>query len=186
MARVAGEDRFAELVPAHVPAMLRAATALVGSADAEDAAQEAIVRAWQAWSTLHDVEALRPWLLRITVNVCLAWRRGPFGKRLKLTEPLPDAPGDGLAALDADPGTSERAGALDLRAAIDRLGEEMRVAVVLRYYGGLDASEIGAALGVPPATIRTRLRRGLMALREQLRDGTEAVASADREGRHHV
>ncbi|MGZ3583296.1 MAG: sigma factor, partial [Ktedonobacterales bacterium] len=65
---MADSAAFATLVPGHITAVVRTAAALVGKADAEDAAQEAIVRAWQAWPSLHDVEALRPWLLRITVN----------------------------------------------------------------------------------------------------------------------
>ncbi|HLZ22931.1 MAG TPA: sigma factor [Ktedonobacterales bacterium] len=76
-------ERFAQQVPPLVPAMLRVAAALVGSADAEDAAQEAITRAWQSWSILRDAESLRPWLLRITVNLCYQWhptRNFPMGR----------------------------------------------------------------------------------------------------------
>jgi DNA-directed RNA polymerase specialized sigma24 family protein len=61
---------FATLVPGQIAAVVRTAAALVGKADAEDAAQEAIMRAWQAWPSLQDVEALRPWLLRITTSAC--------------------------------------------------------------------------------------------------------------------
>jgi DNA-directed RNA polymerase specialized sigma24 family protein len=67
--------------------MMRVAAALVGLADAEDAAQEALMRAWQAWKTLRDVDAVRPWLLRITVNVCRQWRRGNFGRHATLSSP---------------------------------------------------------------------------------------------------
>ncbi|HEV8190260.1 MAG TPA: sigma factor [Ktedonobacterales bacterium] len=69
---------FAALVPQHTDAKLRVASALVGSADAEDAAQEAVVRAWDTW---RDASAVRPWLLRITANVCRQWWRGGFGRR---------------------------------------------------------------------------------------------------------
>lgn len=84
---------FATLVPRHLAAVIRTAAALVGKADAEDAAQEAIMRAWQAWPSLQDVDALRPWLLRITVNICLQWRRGRFGKRGAQSTPASDQPG---------------------------------------------------------------------------------------------
>ena len=60
------------------------------------------------------------------------------------------------------------AAALDLRGAINRLEEPLRVAVVLRYYAGLDSAEIGGALGVPSATVRTRLRRALELLQDAL------------------
>lgn len=165
---MAGREDFATLVPQHTAAMRRAARALVGTADADDAAQEAILRAWQAWSTLEDVSRVRPWLLKITVNICLQWRRGRFGKHLEQTQPYDDTQEALLATLEADPGSSDHTGMLDLRHAINSLGGDMRMAVVLRYYGGLDANEIGKALDVPAATVRTRLRRGLIALRAQL------------------
>ena len=159
---------FAALMPAHLPAMLHAAAALVGSADAEDAAQEAILRAWQAWDTLRNPALVRAWLLRITVHVCLDWQRGRFGTRRALTLPLFDDASLPLALLGADPGASDHTGALDLRQAINALDNDLRIAIVLRYYAQMDATEIGAVLGVPPATIRGRVRRALLTLRERL------------------
>jgi DNA-directed RNA polymerase specialized sigma24 family protein len=53
-------EGFAAIVPMHAPAMLRVATALIGPADAEDAVQEAAMRAWQAWATLRNPDAARP------------------------------------------------------------------------------------------------------------------------------
>lgn len=168
---------FASLVPPLTPAMLRVAAAMVGPADAEDATQEAILRAWRSWASLRDVASLRPWLLQITVNVCRGWRRGSFGKGQRLTEPLPEERAFTIASLATDPGTSDHTGALDLHRAINRLDEQARIVVVLRYYGGMDASEIGLALGMPPATVRTRLRRALATLRERLRLDDDLAAS---------
>lgn len=168
---------FGTLMPAHLPAMLRAAAALVGAADAEDAAQEAITRAWQAWDSLRDPALVRAWLLRITVHVCLDWRRGRFGTRRSLTLPLLDDALLPLAMLGADPGASDHTGALDLRQAINVLDTDLRVAIVLRYYAQMDATEIGTALGVPPATIRSRVRRALIQLRKRLNAPDTAPAS---------
>lgn len=169
---VAADDpeaaRFARLVPPYTPAMLRAAAALIGMADAEDATQEAVVRAWQAWSTLRDEAALRGWLLTITVNVCRQWQRGGFGRRLRLMEPLPEEDSRLLAHIESDPGASDHTGALDLRAAVNELPDDLRLVVVLRYYGGMDATVAGAALGIPSGTVRTRLRRALLILRERI------------------
>jgi RNA polymerase sigma-70 factor, ECF subfamily len=159
-------DLDAQLV-AHKGVMVCVAAALVGPADAEDAAQEASLRAWRSWGELRDTEAIRSWLLRITVNVCHDWLRGRFGTRVRRTESL-DAADIDIATLDLDPGRTHHAAALDLRGAINRLEEPLRVAVVLRYYAGLDSAEIGAALGVPPATVRTRLRRALELLQNAL------------------
>jgi RNA polymerase sigma-70 factor (ECF subfamily) len=166
---------FAELAPQHTAAMMGVAAALVGLDEAEDAAQDALIKAWRAWNTLRDVSALRSWLLRITVNVCREWHRGAAGTRARLTQPLlddtaiPDYPAV-VAMLAVDPGTSDHTGSLDLRFAVNHLPADYRVVIVLRYYAGLDATEIGAALGIPSPTVRTRLRRGLMALRERLSD----------------
>jgi RNA polymerase sigma-70 factor (ECF subfamily) len=178
---------FAELAPRHTAAMMRVAAALVGLDEAEDAAQDALIKAWRAWRTLCDVAALRSWLLHITVNVCHEWHRSAAGTRARLSQPLlQDAAkldtSEGLAMLTIDPGTSDHTGSLDLRFAVTHLPTEYRVVVVLRYYAGLDASEIGAALGIPSPTVRTRLRRGLMALRERLTD--EEAQRAVKRGTH--
>ncbi len=188
---MAERESFATCVPLYTRSMLSAAAALVGVADAEDATQEAIMRAWQAWPTLRDVGAARAWLLRITVNVCRQWQRGGFGKEHRLTQPLPNDSDIGsnpspanklveaLGVFGADPGTSDFTGALDLREAINRLDVNNRVVIMLRYYAEMDATEIGQALGMPPATVRTRLRRALEALRTQLGVATRASQAAD-------
>lgn len=175
-------ERFAEAVAPFVPPMLRAAVALLGPVDGEDATQEAIARAWQARAALRDQDALRPWLLRITVNVCRQWHRGRFGTHRRLTEPLPEEShedaGNVLALLGADPGTSDAAAALDLRQSVNALPEDLRLVVVLRFYGGMDATEIGSAIGIPAGTVRTRLKRALSALRDDLHDTYEASERA--------
>ena len=114
---VADEASYVRQVSLHAAAVLRVATALVGHDDAEDAAQEALTRAWRAWGTLRDTNAARSWLLRITVNVCREWLRGSMGTSRRMTQPLPD---DTQAAVlfDLYAGTSDHTGALDLRAAV--------------------------------------------------------------------
>ena len=169
----AGADElatFCALVDAHAAMLTRVAAALVGASDAEDAAQEAVVRAWRAWPALRDRSSARAWLISITVNVCRDWLRGRFGARRRLTESLTgvgDEPRP-IAQLDADPGASDYAAALDLRHAITTLDDDLRGIVALRYYAGMDSTTIGAALGMPAATVRTKLRRALSQLRERL------------------
>ncbi len=172
-------ENFAALAPMHMTTMLRVAAALVGVADAEDAAQEALVRGWQAWSSLRDRSSMRAWLLRITVNVCRDWQRGRFGTRRRLVESLDlGSDADPIALLGSDPGASDHAAALDLRQAVNSLDPDYRLVVVLRYYVGMDASEIGDALGIPAATVRTRLRRALALLREYLSASEDVPPSA--------
>ena len=167
---MAHPERFEARALPNLGAMLRAATALVGPAEAEDAAQEALTRAWRAWPTLRDDASVRPWLLRITVNVCREWHRGSFGRLHTHTQSLPAGEADLFAWIStgSDIGTSDHTGALDLRAALGTLSEDLRVIVVLRYYGGMDSTEVGHVLDLPPATVRTRLYRALGLLRERL------------------
>ncbi|MGO8949813.1 MAG: RNA polymerase sigma factor [Ktedonobacterales bacterium] len=163
-------ERFASLVLPHTQAMAKVAAVLIGVADAEDATQEALVRAWNGWAALREEGAIRSWLLRITVNVCHNWQSGHFGTHRSRTQPLspdmgmPDS--DSLAAMV--PGTTEHADALDLRLAVTLLPAPVRAVVALRFYAGMDATEIGAALDLPASTVRTRLRRALLLLRDYL------------------
>ena len=174
-------ESFATLVPPHTSAMAHMASALVGHADAEDAAQEALMRAWNGWATLRDPTALRPWLLRITYHVCLNWQAGRFGTRRRLTEPLDDGITSPSLVAPAGPGSGDHADALDLRAAVATLSDDLRIVVVLRFYVGMDATEIGGVLDTPPTTVRTRLRRALLALRNRLDSGATLSTSWARE-----
>lgn len=176
-------DEFAELARPHMGVMLRTAAALVGTADAEDAAQEALVRGMLAFPALRDHSALRAWLLRITVNVCADWRRGRFGSDQRRTVPLDATPValNTTLPLEEGPGADEHTARLDLRAAINGLEAVLRLAVVLRYYAGLDATEIGAIMALPPATVRSHLRRARLLLRRTLEPPSDGAAIPARE-----
>ena len=80
-----------------------------------------------------------------------------------------------LPVIGADPGASDAAAALDLRQAVNALPDDLRLVVVLRFYGGMDSTEVGAALGIPSGTVRTRLKRALAALRDALRASGEGT-----------
>jgi RNA polymerase sigma-70 factor, ECF subfamily len=180
---------FNALIAQHAERMIRVSAAIVGILDAEDAAQEAIVRAWRAWPTLRDRDAFSAWLLRITVNVGRDWLRGRFGAHRRLNESLDETETEAefpAALFGDDPGASDHAAALDLRYAISQLDAESRTVVALRYFAGLDATEIGAALTIPPATVRTRLRRALRRLRDRLGDSSEHPAARSREEDRHA
>jgi RNA polymerase sigma-70 factor (ECF subfamily) len=159
-------ERFSSLVAPHIATLARVAAALVGMADAEDAAQEALLLAWQHWPSLREPGAARTWLLRITVNVCRNWRAGRFGTTRRLNEPLDRALRD--AAPDEYGGESHDADALDMRQAVMALPIDLRRVVALRFYAGMDSSQIGTILELPAATVRTRLRRALELLRRDL------------------
>jgi RNA polymerase sigma-70 factor, ECF subfamily len=160
------EDDFAQRIRPHLALLLQVARSIVGSADAEDAAQEALIRAWQhiAQASLPDARALRAWLVRITLNVCNNWQRGRFGTARRMNLSLTDATDNAVGYVDA----ATDADRLDLRQAIDRLAPEFRQIVILRYYAGFDAAEIGIALDLPHATVRSRLRRALQLLQADI------------------
>src|SRR5262249_11561623 len=81
-------ETFAVQITVHAAAKAGVAATLVGLAGAEDAAQEARLRAWHAWPSLCDPGAVRAWLLAITGNVCRHWESGRFGPHRRRTEPL--------------------------------------------------------------------------------------------------
>ncbi len=158
-------DTFAALVTPHLGDLVRVAQGFVGMADAEDAAQEALTRAWLARESLRDRSAMRAWLLQIEINLCRNWWNGRYGSDRRRQTDLAVA-----AAFMSpfNPASSDAAAALDLRAALLELGEDDRSLIILRFYVDLNASEIGQILTTPAATIRTRLRRALERLRARM------------------
>lgn len=182
-------ERFAPLVMPHTLAMARVAAALVGVADAEDAAQEALARAWRAWPDLREQTSARAWLLQITVNVCRTWRARGQGLRTATHISLDAEPEWATRSAqttaqtvgEGAPGAGEHAALLDLRQAVLGLSDDLRQVVALRFYAGMDSTQIGELLGEPAATVRGRLRRALLRLRETL-DAADPADAADPPG----
>ena len=149
-------EEFAASVTAHSHSMFRAARAVLDSdADAEDAVSEAVLRAWQAWDRLRDHQAVRAWLLKITVNCAYEQRRK--NGRVICTDDL-----ETLAGAAEEPAES------GLWEAVLRLPEDQRGAVVLYYYEAFSIAEIAKVLGVPQGTIKSRLGRARRRLKELL------------------
>ena len=169
-------ERFAPLVTPHTATMTRMAAALVGIPDAEDAAQEALMRAWRAWPGLREADSTRAWLMQITVNVCRTWRarRQNHGELDYLDTMIP---AEGVASITL--GASDHITALDLRQALLTLSADLRQIIALRFYIGMDSTEIGELLSESPATVRTRLRRAIIQLRRALGDGPQTIAVHD-------
>lgn len=165
-ARRGDGDAYATLVRSHEHAARRAALAIVRSpSDAEEATQEAFLKAYRALPRFRAGMPFRPWLLAIVSNEARNVRRRS-ARHLRLA-----------AAASADaPQTDEPADAaalerLDHRAvvtALGRLPEPDRRALVARYVAGLDSSEVGAVLGVSPVAARVRIWRALERLRAEL------------------
>ena len=130
----------------------------------EDLTQETFLRAWYHIGQLRDGKALNGWLFRIAGNVShLYWRKhkdvdtaGPAG---------PETPLGGPNGLEGASGQEELT---RLRRAVARLPRKLRQAVVLHYMDQLTISEAADAAGVRPGTLKSRLNRGLEALRKRM------------------
>jgi RNA polymerase sigma-70 factor, ECF subfamily len=133
-------------------------------ADAQDALQEGLIALARGIRRYDGRSAFTTWAYRVVTNACLDELRRR-GRR-----PLPRPPGPSEAGEPAPvpPAVSDAADAgmeavavrLEVDAALARLPEEFRAAVVLRDLCDLDYAEIGRVLGVLPGTVRSRIARG--------------------------
>ena len=150
---------FDDWVAARGPGLLRLAYVLTGNrADAEDAVQDALSRALPRWDHIRSVGDPDAYVRRMVVNAHTSWWRR-FRKR---ETPVAEAFTPGVAA----PETHDERDRI-WRACLS-LPEAQRVAVVLRFYEQLEYAEIAALTGVAEGSIRSRVSRGLAALRTSL------------------
>jgi RNA polymerase sigma factor (sigma-70 family) len=175
---------FPELVTAHVDRLYTIALRLVGNAsDAEEVAQDALVRAHRAMagyepSRIRELR-LRPWLASIAVNLSRNKRRRHADRHPATSlEPLVEAGFDPIDHGAVDPSATalrHEAGA-EIAVAILRLPPALRAPVVLRHIDGLSVAETAAALGRPEGTIKAQVSRGLDRLRVTLPPDPSTVA----------
>jgi RNA polymerase sigma-70 factor (ECF subfamily) len=167
---------YEELVRRYRDVALRTAVVVGrGVDDAEDAAQEAFVKAYAALGRFRTGAPFRPWLLRIVANEARNRRRAA-GRRDGLV--LRAAAGDRPSGIDAAP--SPEAAVLDqerrstLVAAVNALRDEDREVIGARYFLDLSEAEMAEALGIPRGTVKSRLSRAMGRLRAEL--GSEPLA----------
>ncbi|HXZ99015.1 MAG TPA: sigma-70 family RNA polymerase sigma factor [Candidatus Binatia bacterium] len=148
------------LQPLYRDAVRLAYGLLRDSSLAEDAAQEAALRAWRHRGRLREGSDLRPWFLAIVVNCSRDLRRSPWWRRRAELPPVerPDAGGD--AGYSAEIG--------DLRQALLRLPDRDRLIIVLRFYLDLPHEEVAAITGMSVEAVRVRTYRALRRLRIDL------------------
>ena len=141
---------------------------LGAESDAEEAVQETFVRVWRSASQFDAAKAsVGGWVLSITRNLCideLRRRRRRVPER-RPTDTEPDHPAADHTEDEALSGVMGE----QVRASLQLLTTDQRSAIELVYFHGLSSSEVGRILGVPPPTIRSRLRLGLQKLSEILR-----------------
>lgn len=134
-------------------------------AEAEDAAQEGMVKAWRALHTFRPDAPFRPWLLRIVVNEARN-RRRHHGRQQHLLLREAAATPVSVTEQPAPEGlllAHEQQQAV--LAALEQLREEERLVVSYRHLLGLSEQETAQALSIPRGTVKSRLSRGLSQLR---------------------
>jgi len=172
---LAGErDAFAELVRRHQRAVFGVAARMLDNRDeAEDAAQEAFVRAYSALATFRGESDMRTWLVRITTRLCIDLLRARRRRPEVFLDDQTSEPADGGWESDV----TERH---SIVRAIAELPPHYKAAIVLRHLQHMSYSEISASLGIPLATVKTHLRRARRILQSRLRppsaEADEAVS----------
>ena len=164
---------YEELVREHQQLAVRTAYVITGqTADAQDAAQEAFVKAYYALDRFREGAAFRPWLLRIVANEAINRRRS---SRRRTALALRAAEAGGRPSDGAAPSPEAAALARELRsdlvAALNRLRAEERLVIAYRYFFDLSEAEMADALGCARGTVKSRLSRALKKLQKELPAG---------------
>jgi RNA polymerase sigma factor (sigma-70 family) len=166
-ARAGDDHAFGMLVARHQTVAFRTAYVICAdAAEAEDAAQDAFMKARAAMGRFREGAPFRPWLLRIVANEArnrrrAAGRRLALAGRVAVVDQRPPVPLPEAEAI-ADSERRELAGALA------KLGPEHRQVIALRYLLDLSEAECAAALDCRPGTVKSRLSRALGRLRTDM------------------
>lgn len=162
MGRTDSERQQREFVAGRFAPLVRAA-ALLGCApaDAEDAAQDALVRCLAAWPRVRAADDPEAYAYRVLINGIARGRRRRWRGEVPHAEP-PERP----ARTDpAGAGPDERIAVRSVvQTALGRLAVEQRQVVVLRFFADLSERRTAAVLGVPPGTVKSRTARALARL----------------------
>jgi RNA polymerase sigma-70 factor (ECF subfamily) len=157
---------YGDLVARHRAGVVNVVYRMCGDAFlAEEAAQEAFLRAWQHLSVYRPEHAFRTWVYRIAVNAALDVLR----RERRLTG-LDELAEENLEDEVVDPERTleEREQSRRVRGAVLSLADGYRAVLVLREYGGLSYAEIASALRIPIGTVMSRLNSARKQLRHEL------------------
>lgn len=174
-AKQGDQDAFSQLVEANQNKVYTLALRMTGSPeDGADLAQEAFLRAWRSLPSFQGESSFSTWLYRLTSNLCIDFLRRE--KRRKASA--------SVTSLDDEDGTysmeipdhrfnpESEAERRELRAALEqalcKLSDEHRQALVLRELEGLSYAEIAARLSLESGTVKSRIARARLALRNIL------------------
>lgn len=163
-ARQGDGSAWESLVRAHQEAAFRLAYLILADSDqAEDVAQEAFLRAYQALQRFDADRPFRPWLLSIAANLARNQRRS-LTRYLAAMRRLVQGETDPPVSVEAR--SSQNLEAEGLWRAMRRLDQLDQQVIYLRYFLDLPVAETAQALGVAEGTVKSRLHRALNRLRE--------------------
>ncbi len=129
------------------------------AAEAEDAVQEAMAKAWERLERQGSIEFLDRWIARVALNhVKTRFRRRAAERRAVDRLGLPPSAPDAAGVVEE----------LNMRAALQSLPRRQREVVVLRYYLGQSVDEVASTLGISAGTVKNALHRGRSRLRREL------------------
>lgn len=154
-AQLGDAEAFVEMMGGMRERLYRTALAYLHRPDAAlQAIEDTACQAWTHIRQLKKAEYAATWVTRILMNACMKQLKRE--SRLLPLDSLPEQP-------SADAYTPA-----ELRDAVNRLPDELRAAVSVRYFGGMTVPEAACVLGLPEGTVKTRLRRALALLRMEL------------------
>lgn len=148
----------AELGPVLEEALRLASGMLLNAVEAEDAVQDACVRAWRRRANRQNGIDLRPWFLAIVANQCREALRGRWWQVVRTAEPV-------VASRSI---ARDSAVSIDLRVALSRLPYRRRLVLVLRYYLDLPYEDVAATAGCSVDAAKALVRRGTADLERAL------------------
>ena len=156
-AQLGDATAFSVLVERHWRRLVGLARSVAGDVDGEDVVQDTLVTAWDKLPSLRDPAAFRAWLTRSVARAAV--RRARRRAWLQPLEPLPEP---------ADPRARGCDGEIHVEQLLRRLAPRQRAVMHLTVVEGMSDSEIGEALGIDAASVRSHRRRAREALRRLL------------------
>lgn len=177
LARVARQDgeAFRILVDRHLGSIVTLARRMLkDEAEADDIAQEALLRLWRAGETLDlGPQGVRPWLRRVTSNLCLDRIRS--ARRTVVTDEVPEVAEPPAQATSLE----EQDLARRVGEAMNALPERQRRALTLFHHEGLSQAEVGEVLGVSDEAVESLLARARRTLRASLEKDWKSLLQSD-------